>query len=81
MSSSSRADNFLMALFISSFERVNSLGSQLSNFFEYSLTASSPLAVMSAKIASTVWRTLASAALIAAVSLPLFRYLIIGNSL
>src|SRR5215468_7304148 len=59
-----------MARSISCAERRKSLGDQLSNFFDRSFTAWSLRASMSARIFSTVSRTLASAALIAPASIP-----------
>src|SRR5262249_39714345 len=55
-------------------------GDQLSNFCDSSRTAASLPASISARMCSTVSRTLASAALIAVASIPRLRYRAITNS-
>ena len=49
---------------------LKSVGSQLSNFFDSSRIAALPRFSTSSRMPSTVWRTLASAALIAPASIP-----------
>src|SRR5206468_3346122 len=70
MSSRSRLATWLIARSISAGVRRKSGGDQLSNFCDRSRTAVSLRASMSVRISSTVWRTLASAALIALASIP-----------
>src|SRR5580658_10469120 len=63
-----------MACSISCGVSLNEAGAQLSNFCDSSRTATSLRASMSARICSTVSRTLASAALIALASIPRLRW-------
>src|SRR5580692_1437908 len=64
-----------MARSISAAVSLNEAGDQLSNFFDSSRTATSLRASISARMCSTVSRTLASAALIALASIPRLRCL------
>src|SRR5580693_1574551 len=59
---------------------LNDAGAQLSNFCDSSRTATSLRASMSARMCSTVSRTLASAALIALASIPRLRWRGMGDS-
>src|SRR5438132_2778692 len=81
MSSRSRLGTSPIARSISCSLRRKFAGAQLSNFCDSARTAASPRASTSARIASTVSRTLASAALTALASIPRFRYCAIGYSL
>jgi hypothetical protein len=75
MSSRSRFFIVPMARSISCGVSLNEAGAQLSNFCDSSRTATSLRASMSARMCSTVSRTLASAALIALASIPRLRCL------
>src|SRR6185437_1746954 len=72
-SSRSRFRTWPIARSISAALSLNESGDQLSNFCDSSRTATSLRASMSARICSTVSRTLASAALIAVASIPRLR--------
>ena len=72
-SSRSRFRTWPIARSISAALSLNEAGDQLSNFCDNSRTAASLRASMSARICSTVSRTLASAALIALASIPRLR--------
>src|SRR5580658_10885290 len=74
MSSRSRFFIAPMARSISCGVSLNEAGAQLSNFCDRSRTATSLRASISARICSTVSRTLASAALIALASIPRLRW-------
>src|SRR5580658_2910938 len=74
MSSRSRFFIAPMARSISAGASLNEAGAQLSNFCDSSRTATSLRASISARICSTVSRTLASAALIALASIPRLRW-------
>jgi hypothetical protein len=73
MSSRSRFETCEIAFSISAGVSRKSFGSQLSNFFDRSRMAWSPFAFTSARMPSTVWRTLASASSIAPASIPRLR--------
>ena len=75
MSSRSRCLTWPMARSTSAGVSLNEAGDQLSNFCDRSRTAASLRASMSARICSTVSRTLASASLIALASIPRLRCL------
>src|ERR1043166_107777 len=81
MSSRSRLGTSPIARSISCSERRKFAGAQLSNFCDNSRTAASPCASTSERIASTVSRTLASAAFTALASIPRFKYCGIGYSM
>src|SRR5262249_42276067 len=78
MSSRSRLPTWPIALSISASVRRKLFGSQLSNFFDSSRIAASPRASTSARMVSTVSRTLAWAALIAVASIPRLRWRAMG---
>src|SRR5580704_13456135 len=80
MSSRSRFFIVPMACSISCGASLNDAGAQLSNFCDSSRTARSLRASMSARMCSTVSRTLASAALIALASIPRLRWRGMGVS-
>src|SRR5579864_5801066 len=80
MSSRSRFFIAPMARSISCGVSLNDSGAQLSNFCDSSRTAMSLRASISARMCSTVSRTLASAALIALASIPRLRWRGIGDS-
>src|ERR1700675_2751568 len=80
MSSRSRFFIAPMARSISATVSLNEAGAQLSNFCDSSRTATSLRASMSARMCSTVSRTLASAALIALASIPRLRWRGMGSS-
>jgi hypothetical protein len=73
MSSRSRLPSRDIARSISGAVSLNEGGDQLSNFCDSSRTAASRRASTSARMLSTVSRTLASAALIALASIPRLR--------
>ena len=74
MSSRSRLATWPMARSTSPSLSLKEVGDHLSNFSDSARTAASPLASTSARIASTVWRTWASAALMAPASMPRLRW-------
>ena len=74
MSSRSRLATWPMARSTSPSLSLKEVGDHLSNFSDSARTAASPLASTSARIASTVWRTCASAALMAPASMPRLRW-------
>src|SRR5262245_6529069 len=80
MSSRSRLPTWDIARLISPAVSLNEAGDQPSNFCDNSRTAASRRASTSARIFSTVSRTLASAAFIALASIPRLRYRVIGAS-